>query len=136
VADGEAIVNGLMAAISNGDLDGIKELLDPELVSHGALGDVHGPDGFVEVMISNIRTAYPDVQVQAVGVIQDGDMISWRIEGSATHAGPFLGLAPTGKRIRIKGIHQARIRNGRLVEHWQGPDILAMLVDMGRVPFS
>ncbi|MCU0277548.1 MAG: ester cyclase [Candidatus Nanopelagicales bacterium] len=136
MADGEAIVNGLMAAISNGDLDGIKELLDPELVSHGALGDVHGPDGFVEVMISNIRTAYPDVQVQAVGVIQDGDMISWRIEGSATHTGPFLGLAPTGKRIRIKGIHQARNRNGRLVEHWQGPDILAMLVDMGRVPFS
>lgn len=134
--EGAPIVNGLMAAISTGDLDAITELLDPELVSHGALGDVHGPDGFVQVMVSNVRTAYPDVHVEAVGVIQEGGMISWRIEGSATHTGPFLGLPPTGKRIRIQGIHQARLRNGRIVEHWQGPDILAMLVDMGRIPFS
>ena len=26
------------------------------------------------------------------------------------------------------------IRDGRIVEHWQGPDILAMLLDMGLFP--
>jgi hypothetical protein len=41
-------------------------------------------------------------------------------------------VAPTGKTIR--GIHHVRVRDGRIVEHWQGPDILAMLVDMGLFP--
>lgn len=130
------VIHELMAAISTGDLDAVSELLGPDLVSHGALGDVHGPKGFVEVMIANVRTAYPDVEVEAVGLIQEGDMISWRIEGSGTQTGPFLGLPPTGRRIRITGIHQGRVVDGKLVEHWQGPDILAMLVDMGRIPFN
>ena len=132
---GVTVIDALMAAISSGDLDAVNGLLDPDLVSHGALGDVQGPAGFVEIMVANVRNAYPDVEVAAVGLIQHGDMISWRIEGAGTHSGPFLGLAATGKRIRIKGIHQARIKDGKLVEHWQGPDILAMLVDMGLVPF-
>lgn len=130
------ILDELMSAISSGDLEVIHGLLDPDLVSHGALGDIHGPEGFIQVMVANVRNAYPDVKVKAVGLIKQGDMISWRIEGSGTHSGPFLGLAPTGKQIRIQGIHQGRIKDGRLVEHWQGPDILAMLVDMGRVPFT
>ena len=136
MANDAKLIHELMSAISTGDLDAVSGLLGPDLVSHGALGDVHGPAGFVEVMIANVRNAYPDVEVTAVGLIQEGDLISWRIEGSGTQTGPFLGLPPTGKRIRIKGIHQGRIRDGKLVEHWQGPDILAMLVDMGRVPFT
>jgi predicted ester cyclase len=136
MADDAHVVQELMAAISSGDLDSVRGLLDPELVSHGALGDVHGPTGFIEVMIANVRTAFPDVSVKAVGVVQQGDLISWRIEGSGTQTGSFLGLPPSGERIRINGIHQARVRDGKLVEHWQGPDILAMLVDLGRVPFA
>ena len=130
------VIDELMTAISSGDLDAVSGLLDPDLVSHGAFGDVHGPAGFVEIMVTNIRNAFPDFEVAAVGHIQQGDMVSWRIEGFGTHSGPFFGLPPTGKRIRIKGIHQARIKAGRLVEHWQGPDILAMLADMGRIPFN
>lgn len=136
MASDASVIHELMAAISTGDVDAVSGLLGPDLVSHGALGDVHGPAGFIEVMIANVRTAYPDVEVAAVGLIQEGDMVSWRIEGSATQTGPFLGLPATGRRIRINGIHQGRVRDGKLVEHWQGPDILAMLVDMGRVPFT
>ncbi len=136
MAQDEAVIEQLMAAISSGDAAALHALLDPELVSHGALGDVHGPAGFEEVMIANIRTAFPDVQVRAVGIIQAGDLLSWRVEGAATHAGPFLGIAPTGATVRIQGIHQGRVTNGRLVEHWQGPDILAMLVDMGKLPLT
>lgn len=136
MARDEAVIRRLMAAISGGDTAALHEVLDPKLVSHRALGDVHGPAGFEGIMVSNIRTANPDVQVRAAGIIQDGHLISWRIEGSAIHTGPFLGIAPTGRTVRIQGIHQGRVRDGRLAEHWQGPDVLAMLVDMGKVPLG
>lgn len=130
----DSLIHSLMTAISNGDSDGLGALLDPALVSHGALGDVHGPDGFERVMLANINRAFPDAELEATGIISDGDMVSWRVVGTGTHEGAFLGIPASGKRVRIQGIHQARITEGRLIEHWQGPDILAMLVDMDELP--
>jgi predicted ester cyclase len=130
----EALVMELMDAITAGDEAELDQLLHPDLVSHGALGDVAGPDGFKNVMLTNVKRAFPDAEVRAEGVIADGAMVAWRVAGSGTHTGPFLGIEPTGRRIRIRGIHQGRIADGRLIEHWQGPDILAMLLDMDKLP--
>ena len=109
-------------------------MVDDDLVSHGALGDVHGPDGFIGIMLKNVRGGFPDAHVELASVIEEGDLVSFRLEGSGTHLGPFLGVPPTGKVVRIRGTHHVRVRDGRIVEHWQGPDILAMLVDMGLFP--
>ena len=111
-------------------------LVAKDLVSHGALGDVIGPDGFVGIMLGNVRAGFPDASIEATTVIEEGEMVSFRLDGSGTHSGPFLGVAPTGKRVRIRGIHHARVRDGLVVEHWQGPDVLAMLIDMGLFPPS
>jgi SnoaL-like polyketide cyclase len=83
---------------------------------------------------SSVRGGFPDAHVDLVTTIEEGDMVSFRLDGSGTHLGPFLGVEPTGRTIRIRGIHHVRIRDGRIVEHWQGPDILAMLFDMGLFP--
>ena len=61
-------------------------------------------------------------------------MVSFRLAGHGTHQGPFLGIEPTGKTVRIRGIHHVRLHERHIVEHWQGPDILAMLIDMGVFP--
>jgi predicted ester cyclase len=133
VADAE-VVRALVAAIDADDADAVRAVVHPELVSHGALGDVHGQDGFIEVMLANVHRGFPDADVELTHVIQEGDLLSFRLDGSGTHLGPFLGVEPTGKTVRIRGIHQVRVREGRIVEHWQGPDILAMLLDMGLFP--
>ena len=85
-------------------------------------------------MLQNVRGGFPDARVELVSLIEEGDLVSFRLDGSGTHLGPFLGVRPTGKTIRIRGIHHVRVREGRIVEHWQGPDILAMLVDMDHFP--
>jgi predicted ester cyclase len=128
------IVETLVSAIDQADEAAVRSIVDEKLVSHGALGDVHGPDGFIGVMLQNVRRGFPDAHVELVTVIEEGDMVAFRLDGSGTHLGPFLGVEPTGKTIRIRGIHQVRIRDDRIIEHWQGPDILAMLLDMGLFP--
>ncbi len=130
----KAIVEALVSAINEADEASLRALLDEDLVSHGALGDVEGADGFVGVMLGNVRRGFPDAHVEPVTIIEEGDMVSFRLDGSGTHLGPFLGVEPTGKTVRIRGIHHVRVRDGRIVEHWQGPDILAMLLDMGLFP--
>lgn len=130
----KAIVKSLISAIDEDDEATLRTLIDDDLVSHGALGDVHGPDGFVGIMLKNVRGGFPDAHVELVSVIEEGDLVSFRLDGSGTHLGPFLGVEPTGKVTRIRGIHHVRLRDGRIIEHWQGPDILAMLIDMGIFP--
>jgi predicted ester cyclase len=130
----KAVVETLVSAIDASDEAAVRSVVDEGLVSHGALGDVHGPDGFIGIMLRNVRQGFPDAHVELVAVIEEGDMVSFRLEGSGTHLGPFLGVSPTGKTLRIRGIHHVRLRDGRIIEHWQGPDILAMLVDMGSFP--
>lgn len=133
MADHE-VVRALVSAIDAGDEAGVRAVVHDDLVSHGALGDVHGPDGFVGIMLENVHRGFPDAHVELAAVIQEDDLVSFRLDGSGTHLGPFLGVEPTGRTIRIRGIHHVRIREGRIVEHWQGPDILAMLLDMGLFP--
>ena len=134
MAANKTVVETLVAAIDAADEAAVLAVVDDGLVSHGAMGDVHGPDGFIGIMLRNVRQGFPDAHVELVAMIEEGDLVSFRLEGSGTHLGPFLGVNPTGKTIRIRGIHHARIRDGRIIEHWQGPDILAMLLDMGRFP--
>ncbi len=130
----KTIVETLFTAIDADDEAGVRTIVDEGLVSHGALGDVRGADGFIEIMLRNVRQGFPDAHVELVALVEEGDMVSFRLDGSGTHLGPFLGVSPTGKTIRIRGIHHVRFRDGRIIEHWQGPDILAMLLDMGRFP--
>lgn len=133
-ASNPAVVQRLISAIDHNDDAAVRLVLADDLVSHGALGDVHGPDGFVAIMLQNVRGGFPDASVALASLIEDGDLVSFRLDGSGTHLGPFLGVEPTGRTVRIRGIHHVRLRNGRIVEHWQGPDILAMLIDMGLFP--
>jgi predicted ester cyclase len=128
------IVERLVAGIDDNDEGAVRTLLDAGLVSHGALGDVEGPDGFVGIMLNNVHRGFPDAHVELVAIVEQDDLVSFRLDGSGTHLGAFLGVQPTGRRVRIRGIHHVRVRDGRIVEHWQGPDILAMLVDMDLFP--
>lgn len=130
----EGLVAALVAAIDANDEAGVRAVVHDDLVSHGALGDVHGPDGFIGIMVGNVHRGFPDAHVELAAVIHEDDLVSFRLDGSGTHLGPFLGVEPTGKTVRIRGIHHARVRDDRIVEHWQGPDILAMLLDMGLFP--
>ena len=130
----ELVVQRLVAAINDNDETGVRGVIHADLASHGALGDVHGPDGFVGIMLHNVHGAFPDAHIDLAKFIGDGDFASFRLHGSGTHSGPFLGVAPTGRSVRINGIHQVRFADGLIIEHWQGPDILAMLIDMGMFP--
>lgn len=130
----KAVVKTLISAIDEDDESALRAVVADDLVSHGALGDVHGPGGFIGIMLKNVRGGFPDAHVELASVIEEGDLLSFRLEGSGTHLGPFLGVPATGRVTRIRGTHHVRVRDGRIVEHWQGPDILAMLVDMGLFP--
>jgi steroid delta-isomerase-like uncharacterized protein len=81
-----------------------------------------------------VMTAFPDLKWTILNRIASGDMVveEWIQEG--THRGPFMGLAPTGKRIRARGITVYEVRDGRIQEDRTVVDTLAILRQIGVVP--
>lgn len=52
-----------------------------------------------------------------------------------THrGGSLLGIPATGKRFQFGGISIFRLANGRIAEHWEQLDRLALIQQLGLVP--
>ncbi len=67
-------------------------------------------------------------------VIAEGDRVVVRWLNAGTHAGPFLGIPPTGRSFAMAGIDIYRLENDRMAEHWHVVDQLTMLQQLGLVP--
>jgi predicted ester cyclase len=63
-------------------------------------------------------------------LVLDGELLA-RLTATGTHAGPFLGLAPTAQRVSVCAFECWRPRDGRCAEHWLQLDIGALLRQPG-----
>jgi predicted ester cyclase len=69
-----------------------------------------------------------------IGVLVENDMIALRTIITGTHTGDHAGVTATGRPIRTSASHFFRVRNDRLVEHWQVIDSYQILTTIGAIP--
>jgi predicted ester cyclase len=50
---------------------------------------------------------------------------------TGTHQGFLMRIAPTGKKISIRGVQISKFRDGKMVERWGSSDQLGMLHQLG-----
>jgi predicted ester cyclase len=78
--------------------------------------------------------AFPDARVSVDNMVAEGDMVAEMFALEGTHTGPFQGIAPTGRQIRVTGMTIMRITNGQIVERWSEADFLGLMQQIGAVP--
>jgi len=79
------------------------------------------------------RRAFPDLAVDTVLLISEGDLIAVRATGRGTHLGPFQGIAPTRRSWTATCSSFYRVEAGAIVEAWVNWDLLAILEQIGGV---
>ena len=57
--------------------------------------------------------------------------VRWTVQG--THTGPFAGVSPTQKKITVHGISLYRLRDGKITETRNQPDLLALFTQLGTI---
>jgi len=67
-------------------------------------------------------------------IIAADDKVTVRLSIEGTHKGGQLGIAPSGKRVRIAGLVVVHIANGQIVEGWNSWDQLGLLRQIGALP--
>jgi steroid delta-isomerase-like uncharacterized protein len=121
---------------------GREDTIDELFAAHGigyGLGDTEAPirgPAEIKPFVRNLRGALPDIRMEIKDSIAEGDRVTVRITVEGTHKGGNLGVAPTGRRIRIEGIVIVRIANGQIVEGWNSWDQLGLLRQIGALPMA
>src|SRR3954447_24138512 len=131
----EALVRRLIEeGFNRGDLAVADELISEELVEHQEFGLDHAPGaGGVRAVIASLRRAFPDFHLAIEDLAVSGDTVWLRMTGTGTQDGPFMGHAPTGRRMRTTVFDALRVEGDRIVEHWGVPDRLGTLFQLGLV---
>jgi steroid delta-isomerase-like uncharacterized protein len=83
--------------------------------------------------LAGLRAAFPDLKLTVDDVIAEGDRVAISLTARGTHLGTFQGIAPTGKTVMVSAFEVIRVEDGKLIEHWGGPDTLNLLQQIGAV---
>ena len=89
--------------------------MDPALVGVSEGGEIRGPDAFKSLVYEPMVRAFPDVSVSLDRIIGEGNEVAIRWTAVATHKGPFLDIAPTGKKVQFSGITWIEFKQGRII---------------------
>lgn len=75
--------------------------------------------------------AFPDKEAFDEIRIGEGEYVAAIGRQEATHAGDWLGIPASGKRVKIRYTDFWRVENDKLVENWVLIDILDFLEQLG-----
>lgn len=82
--------------------------------------------------IAPFLASFPDVHMEVVDLIAEGDTVVGRFTCSATHLGEWLGHAPTGRRFEaVDEVYIYRFAGGKIVNAWGIEDTLGRLTQLG-----
>jgi predicted ester cyclase len=83
-----------------------------------------------------MRAAFPDLAIEPVKIIQEGDKVATVVRISGTHLGDFIGNKPTGRAFEIDAIDIMHVTEGKLREHWGVIDTDEMLAQLRLSPVA
>lgn len=116
-------------AMNQMDLAVIDELFAADYVMHDPAwpGEVKGPEGFKQWAGAMLEPFFSDGDAVVEDMIAEGGKVVVRWTWSGTHAGEFMGIPATGRRITVTGISIHRFADGKFVESWASYDALGMM---------
>lgn len=133
----EEVLGRYAGAYNENRFDRLDEVLHPEFIIYGAMG-ADGPldrDGY-RAAAERLHAAFPDLRIapdEGLSRVFEDDTTAHRVRFTGTHEGAFFGIPPTGNEVDVRWPWFARWQDGRIIEKWDHPDVLALLQQLGVV---
>ena len=120
--------------INDHDIAPLRELWTPETVERFPDRTCRGAEQ-IAAYFEDLFAAVPDVRMEVLQVVEQGDdvFVRWHLTG--THTGTaWSGIEPTGRRIELDGIDHFVVRDGRVVSNFVVFDQMDVGRAMGLLP--
>jgi steroid delta-isomerase-like uncharacterized protein len=120
------------AAWNAHDPDGVAAVfaLDTVVREAGRPGEARGRAA-VRERAAALLTAFPDLRLERIELVVDGDRHADRWVLTGTHEGSLFGVPPTGRRVRVEGATFTRLgADGLVVEDVHFYDLSTLLAQL------
>lgn len=103
--------------VSNNLIDEIDKYISSDCTARN--GEEMIPIGLegMKQHVIDVRKTYPDLKIIVVRQHLDNDFVISEIITKATHLGEWLGIKPSGKKLKFTGVNIDCVINNKIVEH-------------------
>jgi predicted ester cyclase len=115
--------------LGRGNLDLIDELVAADAVMHNPL--ILDAPSSVRSSVEMVRRAFPDLSVEVLDLIAEGDRVAAFLRLSGTNTGTYRRGGATNRRASMRAFFIWRVANGRLAESWGVADRFDFLQQLG-----
>jgi steroid delta-isomerase-like uncharacterized protein len=119
---------------SKGNFDVFEEVFADDFVDHTPQPNMIPDKAGVRGLYRALRAAFPDFRAEIHWQTADGELVTTYKTYHGTHQGPFLGVAPTGRKIHFEAVDVMRVRNGKITEHWGVANLFSLMQQLGAWP--
>jgi len=114
-----------------GRFDVFDELFADDFTDHTPQPNTTPDKTGVRKLYAYIRDAFPDFHAEIHWQLADGDRVTTYKTYRGTHEGPFLGVAPTHRKIYFEAVDVMRVQHGKITDHWGVSNLLSLMQQIG-----
>ena len=133
-----AVIEGMVDGLNDHRIADIGEFFAEGFGWHGnaGCGTKRGVREFQENWQKPFQAAFGDKVCVDEARLYMGEWAAAFGRQEATHRGPFMGIAATGKRVTIRYMDFWKVVDGRIVDNWVMVDFPDVLRQLGRDVFD
>lgn len=116
-------------AILEANWSKLDSLLDKDFTYTGD-GYVFTKDQYIGFM-QDMRAAFSNFEMTLEKTITDKDFVAIRFNSMVINTGKFMGSPANQKHLKVTGIFQRKVENGKVMQEWQTTDLLGVMSQIG-----
>jgi steroid delta-isomerase-like uncharacterized protein len=130
------LMRSAFAALATRDLEALASVWDEDVVEDVVAVGVLRGRAAARALFAELLAAFPDLEFETERIREaDGNVAvgQWRMRGTFS-GGAFLGIAPTGRRVELRGVDVMEFEDGLLRRNTIYYDGLGFVRQMGLLP--
>ena len=133
-----AVVEGMVDGLNDHEIDGIGAFFSDGFrwIGNAGCGFKNGLKEFQENWQRPFQAAFKDKVCVDEARLAEGEWMAAFGRQEATHAGEFMGIPATGKRVEIRYMDFWKVKDGKIVDNWVMVDFPHVMRQLGVDPFN
>ena len=117
---------------NRGDKAAIPELIHDDFTFRGSLGPTTTGHAAFSTYVDGVTEALADYRCTILDVVSEGERAFARMRFEGIHRAPFLGFAPTGRRLAWAGAALFTLKSDKIVDLWVLGDLQGLREQLQR----
>jgi predicted ester cyclase len=133
-----ATIDAMVDGLNDHDIDNMGRFFSETFrwMGNAGCGTKNGLREFQENWQRPFQAAFSEKVCIDEARITQGEWCAAFGRQEAVHSGPFMGIAPTGKRVEIRYMDFWKVVDGKIVDNWVMVDFPSVMQQLGVDPFA